>query len=125
MGRVLLASPDTYWMEAMAAAVTALGHEALTVTDGRQAYETALQTHPDIVFLDVALPVFNGFEVCQRIRSDPDFPSTLPVFLLTALEANPKKLEAVKGTGYFPKGTVGYKLNELLARYLAPGTPGR
>ncbi len=49
------------------------GFETLVAGDGEAALAAVERSAPDLVILDVMLPAMNGFEVCQRIRSDPRF----------------------------------------------------
>ena len=56
--------------------------------DGQQALEMAKQTQYDCVLLDVMLPVFSGYEVCQRIR---EF-SNMPIIMLTAKSEDSDKI---------------------------------
>jgi DNA-binding response OmpR family regulator len=56
------------------------GMEVDCAYDGGEAVEMAKQKEYDIVLLDVMLPVYNGFEVCQQIREFSD----MPIIMLTA-----------------------------------------
>jgi len=59
------------------------GFEAEIAVDGEAALEAVARTKPDLVVLDVMLPRLDGFEVCRRIRADPDSRS-VKVLMLTA-----------------------------------------
>ena len=50
----------------------ALGHRAIVAFDGPSALETAATFHPDVVLLDLGLPVMDGFEVAQRLKALPE-----------------------------------------------------
>jgi len=58
------------------------GHEALLASDGREALELA-QQHPDAIVLDLGLPEMDGYEVLERLRSDPGT-RDIPVIIVTA-----------------------------------------
>jgi putative two-component system response regulator len=60
------------------------GYSVATASDGRAALEAVKQVSPDVVLLDVQMPKLNGFETCQRIKSDPETVFT-PVVLVTGL----------------------------------------
>jgi DNA-binding response OmpR family regulator len=55
------------------------GHEVVVARDGLEALQQELATQPDLVVLDVNLPVLDGWEVCRRIKAR----RTVPVLLLT------------------------------------------
>jgi CheY-like chemotaxis protein len=46
------------------------GHETFVANDGAAALEAAASRRPDVVLLDIGLPVINGYEVCRRIRAE-------------------------------------------------------
>ena len=59
------------------------GVELLTATNGGDALETIRRERPDLVLLDVMMPVMNGFEVCKTVKGDDSLSSTY-VAILTA-----------------------------------------
>ena len=56
------------------------GYQALAAYDGEQALEQVEAKDPDLMLLDVNMPILNGFEVCERVRVF----STLPIIIVTA-----------------------------------------
>lgn len=62
------------------------GFEVTQVTDGDQALATIQQNRPDVVLLDIIMPVLNGFEVIEAIRNNPDEKiKKLPIVVLSNL----------------------------------------
>ncbi|MGN7437752.1 MAG: PleD family two-component system response regulator [Alcanivorax sp.] len=59
-------------------------YEVITATSGPEALEKVQTDNPDIVLLDVMMPGMDGFEVCERIKSDPE-KAHIPVVMVTAL----------------------------------------
>ncbi len=55
----------------LGAVLQRMGHETRTALDGAAAVEAAAAFRPEIILLDIGLPTLNGYEVCQRIRSQP------------------------------------------------------
>jgi PAS domain S-box-containing protein len=47
------------------------GHQTYTAHDGAAAFEAAERHRPEVVLLDIGLPILNGYEVCRRIREQP------------------------------------------------------
>ncbi|HXY99568.1 MAG TPA: PleD family two-component system response regulator [Stellaceae bacterium] len=56
----------------------------ITASSGRQALELAQSEHPDIVLLDVMMPEMDGFEVCRKLKAEPQT-ADIPVVMVTAL----------------------------------------
>lgn len=66
--------------------VEALGgqdYELLTAMDGKEALEKVLSEKPELVLLDVVMPVMDGFQVCRKMKVSPDM-KHIPVIMLTS-----------------------------------------
>ncbi|MFQ6100444.1 MAG: PleD family two-component system response regulator [Anaerolineae bacterium] len=59
------------------------GIELFSVGDGLEAWDVAQAERPDLIILDVMMPGLSGYEICQRVRNDPDL-SDAYVIMLTA-----------------------------------------
>jgi CheY-like chemotaxis protein len=66
--RILLAEDNADSAESMAHVLRAAGHSVRVVADGVQAVTAALQDPPDVVLLDIGLPLLDGWEVARRIH---------------------------------------------------------
>nr|WP_221380676.1 response regulator transcription factor [Actinoplanes polyasparticus] len=77
---VLVAEDDGRQAEVLQQYLEAGGYRAVVVHDGRAALDYALRTEPDLLVLDVMLPLLNGLQVCRQLRRQ----SALPVLMLTA-----------------------------------------
>jgi CheY-like chemotaxis protein/DNA-binding CsgD family transcriptional regulator len=60
------------------------GYRVLVATDGLSALEQVHYLKPDIILLDVMMPGIDGFETCNRLKSDPET-AAIPVLFMTAL----------------------------------------
>ncbi|MDH3504668.1 MAG: response regulator [Nitrospirota bacterium] len=60
------------------------GYTMVTATTGPEALEKVAEERPDLVLLDVVMPGMDGFEVCRKIRENPET-TLLPVVLVTAM----------------------------------------
>lgn len=69
--RVLVVDDNHDSADSLAALLKILGHEVTTAYDGAQAVETAAELRPEVVLLDIGMPVLDGFEACRRIREQP------------------------------------------------------
>ncbi len=59
------------------------GYHVTAAYDGKEALEKALASPPDLVILDVMMPVMDGFDVCRKLRANPGT-AGVPVMFLTA-----------------------------------------
>ena len=71
MTRILVVDDLKDITESMSLLFEALGHETRTAADGQQAVDAANAFAPDIVFMDLDMPVLNGYEAAREIRSAP------------------------------------------------------
>jgi two-component system cell cycle response regulator len=70
-------------------------YEVLTAPEGQTALEIAAREQPDIVLLDVMMPLMDGFEVCRRLKSNPAT-QHIPVVLVTALDGRRDRLTGLE-----------------------------
>lgn len=89
------------------------GYEVRAAPDGDQALKLLAEFKPDLILLDIMLPVRNGFEVCQRIRENPEWRTTRVVMLT----AKGREVEVTKGLalGADAYVTKPFSTKELLA----------
>ena len=79
--RVLVVDDNVDTVLSFSMLLRASGHDVHTAHDGMEAVEAAIEYKPDVVLLDIGLPVLNGYEVARRIRLEP----TLEHIVLIAL----------------------------------------
>lgn len=82
--KILIADDEPDILEILEYNLTAEGFTVLKAKDGDEALIVARQQHPDLIILDVMMPRKTGMEVCQILRSQPEFEQTL-IIILTAL----------------------------------------
>jgi putative two-component system response regulator len=113
-GTILVADDQAANRELLEELLTTQGYKVITVPDGAAAVAELTRTQFDLVLLDVMMPHLNGFEVCERIKSNPDT-YLIPVIMLTALCEKQDRLEGIKvGADDFLSRPVDR--TELLAR---------
>lgn len=59
------------------------GFGVIRAKDGAIGLEDALAKHPDIILLDIMMPVMDGVEMLRKLRTSGEWGSTVPVFILT------------------------------------------
>jgi DNA-binding response OmpR family regulator len=77
---ILVVDDEPRYVRLVEVNLTTEGYTVETATNGQQAVESVAAKQPDLVLLDVMMPIMDGFTACERIR---EF-STLPIIILTA-----------------------------------------
>lgn len=108
---VLVAEDDAMQAELIRRSLLSEGHTVTVVHDGAAALDAARRLRPDLVVLDLMLPVLDGFDVCRTLRGDGD----TPVLMLTARTAEDDVLRGLD-LGADDYMTKPYSPRELLAR---------
>ena len=75
--------------------LTPQGCKVVSVPDGAAALEELTRTQFDLVLLDVMMPHLNGFEVCEKIKNNPDT-YLIPVIMITALSDKQDRIEGIR-----------------------------
>lgn len=70
--RILIADDDAKHAQLIRLYLEKEGHQVLTVSDGRAALDAARARRPDLVILDVMMPLVNGLDVCRILRTESD-----------------------------------------------------
>ena len=91
--KVLIVDDEPNIVTSLEFLMEANGFEVLIARNGDEALQAANTHHPDLVLLDVMLPVKNGYEVCQKLRESADL-SAIKILMLTA---KGRDIEIAKG----------------------------
>ncbi|WP_293337458.1 adenylate/guanylate cyclase domain-containing protein [Microcoleus sp. CAWBG58] len=90
------------------------GYKVRPVTNGFSAIDAIQSSVPDLILLDIMMPDINGYELCQKLKVQPQF-SEIPIIFISALEEGIDKAKAfeVGGADYITKP---FQVKEVLAR---------
>lgn len=83
MARILVAEDDPRTRRLLDFRLRSSGHETIFAEDGGKALQAVLDEKPDIILLDIMLPVLNGFQVLQKLKLKNET-KDIPVIMLTA-----------------------------------------
>jgi two-component system, cell cycle response regulator DivK len=94
--------------------LTSVGYEVIEALDGAQGVSIASTRQPDLILMDIQLPVFDGYETVRRIKADPAA-AGIPIIAVTsfALSGDDVKAYEVGCAGYITKP---YSPRQLLAQ---------
>jgi len=120
MHRILIVDDEPNIVLALELLMKKEGYEVHAVDDGERAVQAAKELRPDLILLDIMIPKMDGYEVCQRIRSD----ALLKDISIIMLTAKGREVEREKGlalgadhyiTKPFSTRQVVMKVKEILA----------
>lgn len=100
--------------------VTKSGYQFLGIQDALQAVPTLIPINPSLIFLDLAMPIINGYEVCSQIRRTSKLKDT-PVIILTSNDGVVDRVRAkmVGASGFLAKPINIEKITETLDKFVA------
>ena len=83
MARILLVEDNEMNRDMLSRRLTRSGYDVVLATEGEQGVAMARTASPDLVLMDMSLPVLDGWEATRRLKSDPAT-RQIPVIALTA-----------------------------------------
>lgn len=92
--KILLAEDDRMTRLITSSALEKDGYQVVEADNGGAAYDKALAEHPNIILLDLHMPVMDGFEVLKKLRSHPST-VTIPVILITSVSPETGEAEGL------------------------------
>ena len=93
--KILIADDEPNIVTALEFLLARGGYEVLIARDGDEALKTLESARPDLVLLDIMMPVKSGYEICKRIRENPEWAGIKVVML----SAKGREVEVNKGLG--------------------------
>lgn len=124
--RVLVADDNVDFATSLASILESLGHEVTVVHDGVKALEAAQQRVPDLVFLDIGMPGFNGHELALHLRQLPSTRNALLVAVTGWSQAHDRRRSQASGISHHMAKPVEFRqLLPILAECQARRLPSR
>jgi two-component system cell cycle response regulator DivK len=99
--------------------LTRAGYELIEAVDGESGVAMATTHRPDLILMDIQLPVFDGYEATRRIRANPDT-KAIPIIAVTsyALSGDESKVLAAGCDGYVAKPFSPRKILAMVQEFL-------
>ena len=126
MTKVLIAEDNAVNRELLRELLEIRGYTVVEACDGEEALRMIEQTQPDLLLLDIGMPVLDGFAVVRKIRENPRL-APLPVVAVTAyaMQGDREKILDSQFDGYLSKPVDARLLGEELDRPLSPMSRSR
>ncbi|MFO7983058.1 MAG: response regulator [Desulfuromonadales bacterium] len=120
--KILVVEDEESLLKLESILLTSKGYEVQGVTTGQAALDAIAEEKPDLVLLDIMLPEMDGFEVCRRIKENPQI-NDLPVVMLTAKKSREDMArgQQVGADWYITKPFKSVNVIETIQRFLNKG----
>ena len=117
----MIAEDDPRSLKLVDFRLKSVGHETILATDGEKALEIATREKPDLVLLDIMMPVINGFQVLRKLKSQEET-KNIPVIMLTSKVQEKDVVFGLEAGAedYITKPFSFAELNARVNRALAP-----
>ena len=110
--KVLIVEDELNLQKAIGDKVQRQGWISLVASNGDEGLRVALKEKPDIVLLDIIMPVMDGLTMLKKLRKQ----SNVPVLILTNLYNDEKLIEAFRAGSYDYLVKANYSLNEVIIK---------
>ena len=102
--------------------LTTAGYELIEANDGAEGVAAAAREKPDLILMDIQLPIVDGYEATRRIKADPQT-KHIPVIAVTsyALSGDEAKAVAAGCSGYVAKPFSPRKILAMVRQFLPAG----
>ncbi len=102
--KILIADDEPFNLDYLEQELGELDYETVSVGDGGEAWEKVQSEHPDLVLLDIMMPVMDGFEVLSRLKANPAT-RDIPVIVISADDDLKSVVRGIKlgAEDYLPK----------------------
>ena len=104
--------------------LTSADFEVIEAADGEAGLAAAAKCRPDLILMDIQLPVLDGYEATRQIKADPAL-RAIPIIVITsyALSGDDEKARAAGCDAYFSKPFSPRQLLAKVREYLSPPAP--
>ena len=97
--KILLVDDDPDFVEATKIILESKPYEVIVAADGDEALRKAREENPDLILLDIIMPVENGFTAAEQLKKDPQL-SKIPVIMLTSFSSRGQATSIPRGRGF-------------------------
>ncbi|MEE9403120.1 MAG: diguanylate cyclase [Desulfobacteria bacterium] len=114
MGKILIVDDIRLIAHVAKTMLTKRGHEVILAQDGKAGLEAAKSEQPDIILLDLIMPIMDGYEVCEHLKED-DSTKEIPIIMVTSKAETADKVKGLE-MGALDYVAKPFDEGELIAR---------
>lgn len=96
--KILLVDDDVDFVESTKTVLESQPYEVIVAYEGDEGLQKAREEHPDLILLDIIMPVKDGFTAAEQLKKDPEL-SKIPVIMLTSFSSRGAGTGIPRGSG--------------------------
>lgn len=81
--KILIVDDEVDFVDVLRTRLEGNKYQVLVAYDGEEAFERLKEDKPDLIILDIMMPKISGFDVCRKLKIDPNY-KDIPIIMLTA-----------------------------------------
>ena len=93
--RILIVDDEPLNVDYLQQELEELGYDTMSARDGQEALECVATDPPDLILLDILMPVMDGFEVCRALKGD-DSTRLIPIVIMTTLDGIDDRIKGIE-----------------------------
>ena len=93
--RILIVDDEPFNVDLLEQEVELMGYQSLSAGNGQEAIEAVRRAPPDLILLDVMMPVMDGFACCRALKEDPET-RLIPIVIMTALDGFEDRIKGIE-----------------------------
>ncbi|MFC2047411.1 response regulator [Chloroflexota bacterium] len=122
--KILLVDDDADFVESMKMILESNPYEVIVAVNGDECLRKAREDNPDLILLDIIMPVEDGFTAAEQLKGDPQL-AKIPLLMLTSFARNGVETSIPRSRGfnleadeYIDKPVAPDELLNIVAKYL-------
>jgi len=117
--RILVAEDDTASRDLLTRILAFYGFSTMRATNGRQAVQVTKESRPDLIMMDLSMPIQNGLDAVRELKQKQDL-AHIPIIAMSAYDTREDKMDALNAgcIAFFPKPLEIFTLKEQLDQIL-------
>lgn len=113
--KILIVEDDKVLLNLMRDELTAEGFEVLGASNGKEGLDLALKAHPDLILVDIMMPIMSGMEMTEKLRED-EWGKNVDIIVLTNLNSDKNVAEFLEKGAYDYLVKSNWSLEEVVKR---------
>ena len=95
MNKILIVEDELAYLTLLEDKLKEEGYLVYSATDGQKGLESALKNHPDLILLDIVMPLMDGMTMLTQLRQDVPYGESVKVIMLTNVELNSEIMKKI------------------------------